>query len=238
MPSAPDRPTAAAVIVAAGRGTRLGAADKILLPLADRPLLAHSIDAAEAAETILDIVIVAGLHTKAQIERLVAASSWRKVRHVALGGDRRQDSVEAGLRLVRDDVDVVAVHDGARPLAEPGLFDACVRAAATHGGAIAAIPVADTLKRVQSGLVVATVPRDDMWAAQTPQACRASLLRAAFAHVTANRLEVTDEAGLMEAFGVPVAVVPSTSRNIKITRPDDLQIAEALLTLNQGSRHR
>src|SRR4051812_10046128 len=101
MQRAPERqPTAAAIIVAAGRGTRLGAQDKILLSLAGRPLLSYSLDAAEAAASVAEIIVVAGLHTKAQIERLVAGSGWRKVRQVALGGERRQDSVEAGLRLV------------------------------------------------------------------------------------------------------------------------------------------
>jgi 2-C-methyl-D-erythritol 4-phosphate cytidylyltransferase len=232
MSSPPNEPVAAAIIVAAGRGTRLGAPDKILLPLAGMPLLAHSVAAAEAADTVADIIIVAGMHTKATIEQLVAHSTWKKVRHVALGGERRQDSVEAGLRLVPNDIDVVAVHDGARPLATPELFDACVRAAAQSGAAIAAVPLADTLKRVVSGVIVETVPRDEMWAAQTPQAFSTSLLRTSFAHAAANGLDVTDEAGLMEAMGVPVSIVPSTSRNLKITRPEDLPIAEALLSLD------
>jgi 2-C-methyl-D-erythritol 4-phosphate cytidylyltransferase len=221
-------PLAAAIIVAAGRGTRLGAADKILLPLAGKPLLAHSIDAAEASDSIAEIVVVAGLHTKAQIETLVARSRWRKVSHVALGGDRRQDSVEAGLRLIGPGIEVVAVHDGARPLVTPDLFDACVRAAAESGAAIAAMPVADTLKRVIDGVIVATIPREQVWAAQTPQAVRTDLLRRSFAHAASAGIEVTDEAGLVEALDIPVVVVPSTARNLKVTRPDDLHVAEAL----------
>jgi 2-C-methyl-D-erythritol 4-phosphate cytidylyltransferase len=161
MQSAPEA-SAAAIIVAAGRGTRLGDAGKILRPLGDRPLLNFSIDAAEAASSVSDIIIVAGPHTIAQINRIVAESNWAKVRHVALGGDRRQDSVEAGLRLVRSHIAVVAVHDAARPFATPGLFDACVAAAFQQGAAIAAMPVADTLKRVSAGVVTETLPRDDL----------------------------------------------------------------------------
>lgn len=238
MPPASKRANAAAIVVAAGRGTRLGAADKILLTLAGRPVLSYSIDAAEAAGSIADIIVVAGLHTKAQIERLIADSGWQKVRHVALGGDRRQDSVEAGLRLVRSDIDIVAIHDGARPLATPELFDACVAAAIQSRAAIAAVPLSDTLKRVDSGRIVETLPRDNLWSAQTPQVFEARLLRDAFHHANARGLEVTDEASLMEALGIAVHIVPSTTRNVKITRPEDLQIAEALLSIAKGSRAR
>lgn len=230
--------SAAVIIVAAGRGTRLGAPDKVLLELAGRPLLCYSIDAAESARTVVETVVVAGLHTKAQIERLLDAGRWRKARQVALGGDRRQDSVEAGLRLISSDVEVVAVHDGARPLVTPDLFEACIAAARDHGAAIAAVPVTDTLKRVRNGFVAETVSRDEMWSAQTPQAVRADLLRESFAFAHAHRIDVTDEAGLMEARGVPVAVVPGSPRNLKITRPEDTVIAEALLrsAISSGTR--
>lgn len=215
--------------MAAGRGTRLGSAEKILLPLAGRPLLAYSIDAAEAARSIVDIIVVAGLHTKPSIERLVAGSRWRKVRHIALGGARRQDSVEAGLRLVGEHIDIVAVHDAARPLVTSDLFDSCIVAARETGGAIAAVPVTDTLKRVEGGRILGTLPREHTWAAQTPQAVELSLLRQAFAGAAASGREFTDEAGLLEALGITVTVVPSTPTNLKITRPDDLELAEALL---------
>lgn len=222
-------PRAAAIIVAAGRGTRAGAPDKILLALAGRPLLCHSIEAAERATSIVDIIIVAGLHTKSRIEQIVSEHAWTKVRQVALGGERRQDSVEAGLRLVRPAIATVAVHDAARPLAPSALFDACVSAAEEHGAAIAAVPVADTLKRVSAGMVSETVSREDMWAAQTPQAFRSDLLRASFKYAHQHAIAVTDEAALFEAQGLPVAIVPSTSRNLKVTRPEDLLVAEALL---------
>lgn len=228
-----ERGTAAAIIVAAGRGTRLGAADKILLPLAGRPLLSYAIDAAEACNLIREIIVVAGLHTKSRIEQLVSQEHWRKVRHVALGGERRQDSVEAGLRLVSTDVEIVAVHDGARPLVDAQLFADCVEAASRTGASIAAAPIADTLKRVEAGRIVETVPRDNMWAAQTPQAVRAALLRAAFADAHSTGRSVTDEAGMIEAMGLPVEIVPSSFRNLKVTRPDDVMLAEAIL---QASR--
>lgn len=238
QPARSSRSPAAAIIVAAGRGTRLGAPDKVLLPLAGRPLLAYSIDAAEAAASVAEIIVVAGLHTKAQIERLVDGAAWRKVRHVALGGERRQDSVEAGLRLVSAGIEVVAVHDGARPMVTPDLFDDCVAAALRSGAAIAAVPLTDTLKRVSGDLVVETVPRDEMWAAQTPQAFGTALLRESFAFAHANGLTVTDESSLLEARGIPVTIVKSSPRNLKITRPDDLALAEAMLALERKGGRR
>lgn len=230
MPSA-SRTTdgAAVIIVAAGRGTRLGTPDKILIPLAGRPLLSYAIDAAEASRSVHDVIVVAGLHTKLAIERLVTASRWKKVRHVALGGERRQDSVEAGLRLVDASRDVVVVHDGARPMVTSETFDRCIASARAHGAAIAAVPVVDTLKRVSGELIDSTVSRDGLWAAQTPQAVRTALLREAFAHANALHLDVTDEAGLMEAYGLGVRVVPGSPWNVKVTRPDDVPFVEALL---------
>ena len=221
-------PCATAVIVAAGSGTRIGDPAKVMLPLAGRPLIAHALDAADAASTVADIVVVAGTHTLGPIESLVERGGWRKVRRVVLGGVRRQDSVEAGLLATDPTADVVAVHDGARPLVTPALFDACVAAARLHGAAIAAIPVADTLKRVRDGLIAETIARDALWAAQTPQAARRDLLVAAFAAAHRLGLQVTDEAGLLEAAGIAVAVVPGLPANFKITHGDDLRLAEVL----------
>jgi 2-C-methyl-D-erythritol 4-phosphate cytidylyltransferase len=222
-------PLAAAIIVAAGRGTRIGEPDKILMHLGRRPILAYSVDAAEAARSITDIVLVAGIHTKERVEQLVNAFGWKKVRHVVLGGERRQDSVEAGLGLVRPEVDVIVIHDGARPFAPPALFDACTSEAARTGAAIAAAPVTDTLKRSVGRNVGETIPRENIWAAQTPQAFRADLLRNAFAYAHERGLDVTDEAGILEAQDIAVRIVPSTPRNLKITTSDDLELAEALV---------
>jgi len=136
--------------------------------------------------------------------------------------------VETGAAELAPDIDVVAIHDGARPLATAALFDACVSAAVTYGAAIAAAPIADTLKRVSAGKIEETVSREHLWAAQTPQAFRIDLLRQAFKYAAGKKLEVTDEASILEAMGIPVAVVPSTSANLKITHQDDLWLAEAL----------
>jgi 2-C-methyl-D-erythritol 4-phosphate cytidylyltransferase len=218
-----------AVVVAAGRGERFGDASKIMLPLAGRPMLAHVLDAIEGALLVRAVVLVAGEHTRPAVEDLVAEGGWAKPRAVVQGGPRRQDSVAAGLGATPADAPVVVVHDGARPLASARLFERCVEAALVHGAAIAAVPVSDTIKRVRDGLIAATVPRDDLWAAQTPQAFRRELLAAALVSPVAAETTFTDEAGLLEALGHPVAIVPGDRSNIKITVPDDLAVAEALL---------
>jgi 2-C-methyl-D-erythritol 4-phosphate cytidylyltransferase len=226
---APEQPRAVAIIVGAGRGTRFGAVNKILAPLAGRPLLAYSIDAAQHATSVDAIVVVVGSHIRARVLELVAREVWPKVAAVVEGGERRQDSVAAGLAVLPASVELVAIHDAARPLAPTALFDDCLADARAHGAAIAAIPVADTLKRVVADRVVATVPRVGLWAAQTPQAFRVEILRRGFAYADREDLEVTDEAALAEAIGVDVWVVAGTSANLKITRPADLATAEALV---------
>jgi len=218
---------ATVVVVAAGCGQRMGVPDKILLPLAGRPLLAHLLDTLERATTVREVVLVVGSHTRAAVETLIEGGSWRWSLKLVGGGERRQDSVAAGLAVVAPASTVVLVHDGARPLAPAALFDRCAEAAAREGAAIAAIPVADTLKRVAGGRVVATVERGGLWAAQTPQGFRRDLLAAVMARC--GGAAVTDEASLLEALGILVAVVPGTPANLKVTHAEDLAVAEAML---------
>ncbi len=226
LPS-PDR--VAAVVVAAGRGRRLAAPDKVLLPLAGQPMLAWSLAAIEATPQIGTVVVVAGEHTIAAVEALVQARGFHKVAAIVPGGERRQDSVAAGLAALPARTEVVLIHDGARPLADEDLFRRCAEAAAATGAVIAAMPVADTLKRVTDadGVISGTVDRSGLWAAQTPQAFRLDVLRQAFA--TNAGADVTDEALLCEAAGIPVRVVPSSSANLKVTHPEDVAVADALL---------
>jgi 2-C-methyl-D-erythritol 4-phosphate cytidylyltransferase len=227
--SAPDRSLATAVIVGAGRGTRFGTADKVLTPLCGRPLLTYSLDAAENAQRVSAIVVVAGEHLLDAVAALIASGRWPKVVATVTGGDRRQDSVANGLAAVPAGTSLVAVHDAARPLVTASLFDACIAAAQRCGAAIAAVPISDTLKRVDGDRIVETVSREGLWAAQTPQAFRLDILQSAFASAAESGREVTDEASLLETAGVPVRVVPGSVANLKVTRPEDLETAEALL---------
>lgn len=192
-------------------------------------MLAYVLDAIEQAETIRETVLVAGEHTVRDAEALLVGSVWTKPIRLAIGGDERQVSVANGVLATDAESWVVAIHDGARPLVEASLFDRCARAAAEHGAAIAATPVGDTIKRVEGRRITGTVPRDDLWAAQTPQAFRRELIAAALDSDVARSHSFTDEAGLFEALGLPVKVVTGDRANLKITHAGDLAIAEALI---------
>ncbi len=222
-------PRTAAVVVAAGRGERVGVPAKVLLPLAGRPVLAHVLDTLDAAASISEIVLVAGVHIRAEAGDLLAAGGWHKPIAVVAGGALRHDSVRLGLAAVSPAMDYVAIHDGARPLASADLFDQCIAAAIEHGAAIAAIPVPDTLKRVRDGLIETTVDRAGLWAAQTPQVFRRSLLLEVIA--APHDGAITDEAGLFEALRLPVAVVTGSATNLKITHPGNLHLAEGIVAM-------
>lgn len=221
--------TVGAVIVGAGRGERMGGVDKVFAPLGERPILAYSIAAFEASRLVHFIVVVLGAHNLAQGEALVRAGRWRKVVAVITGGERRQDSTCRGIAALPP-CDLVAVHDAARPFVTTDLIRRGVETALTHGAAVAAMPVKETIKQVRDdGLVVATPPRETLWAAQTPQIARRDALAAALAQAADRGATVTDEAAALEAAGQPVAVFAGSYTNIKVTTPEDLVLAAALL---------
>jgi 2-C-methyl-D-erythritol 4-phosphate cytidylyltransferase len=226
----------AAVIVAAGRGERMGLPDKVLLSINGEPVIQLSLRAADAASRVEQIVVVAGAHCREQIAGIVERLKLATPVTVVEGGARRQDSVLSGVVAARSlGASVVAVHDGARPLVPPALFDQTLDAAERSGAAIAAVPVVDTIKRVHDGQVVETVPRDELCAAQTPQAFVIDRLLAAFAEADRLGLTVTDEAGLFEALAWPVVVVPGDPMNLKLTYPGDITLLEALATSRAAS---
>jgi 2-C-methyl-D-erythritol 4-phosphate cytidylyltransferase len=203
-----------AIVVAAGGGARFGGA-KQFAPLGDSTVVDRSVGVARSACD--GVVAVVPADTEWQPAAAV---------RVTTGGATRSDSVRAGLACVPADADVVVVHDAARPLASPALFARVI--AAVRGGADAAVPVlplADTVKRVRDGVVVETVPRDDLVAVQTPQAFRRDALERAHAGAGVD----TDDAALVEAGGGKVVVVEGDPRNFKVTVPEDLALARVLL---------
>lgn len=220
---------ASVVIVAAGRGERYGPAAKILELVGGRPMLEWSIVAAIEAQCVRDVIVVTGQRTEHAIAELVHATQWTKPVAMVRGGDRRQNSVAAGVETVPSDREVVLIHDAARPLVESALFDACARAASIFGAAIAAIPVTDTLKLAADNVIDQTVSRNGLWAAQTPQGFRLDTIRAAIEHGRVSGLEVTDDASMVEAAGGAVHVVPGSRSNLKVTYPDDLELIDILL---------
>jgi 2-C-methyl-D-erythritol 4-phosphate cytidylyltransferase len=205
------------VVVAAGDGVRFGGPKQFVL-IRGTPMVDWSVGAARSAADGVVLVL------PPEDPHLLAGDA-RGADAVVAGGTTRSSSVRAGLALVPTDADIVLVHDGARPLASPGLFRAVVDA--VKEGADAAIPavaLCDTLKRVRFDEVVETVAREDLVAVQTPQAFKASLLRDA--HSKGD--EATDDAALMERLGATVRVVPGEPRNLKVTTPSDLELVQAL----------
>jgi len=232
---------AAALIVAAGAGVRMGqSGPKAFLMLEGVSLLERCVRTFDAHPGVDRIVLMvpSGLEPKAR----EVVSAYRKLRSVAAGGDRRQDTVQLGLdRLAGHSPSapgldtLVLIHDAARPLVEPGLITAVIEAAARSGAAVPGIPASDTVKQVGSGaetsprFLAGTLDRKELVLAQTPQGFRLSLLREAYARADADRLEATDDARLVELMGHRVELVPGSKFNIKVTEPEDLLIAAALL---------
>ena len=217
------------IIVAAGSSQRMGF-DKLLALLGDRPVLAHTIDAFERTESVNEIILMARPERVSEFEELVRQNVFRKVRDVIPGGERRQDSVRAGLERVSAETTFIAVHDAARPLVTPEQIERVFALAGTHGSAALAEPITSTLKRAdESCVVTGGVPRENLYAMQTPQIFARDLLDRAYAAVAANNLSVTDEVSAVEHLGEKVVLLPNEEWNIKITYPRDLLLAQAAL---------
>jgi 2-C-methyl-D-erythritol 4-phosphate cytidylyltransferase len=222
----------AAVIVAGGSGQRFGK-DKLFLPLGGRPLLAWSILAFDAAPSVAEIVVVLSEANLRSGQRLVDRLQVQKPIRVLLGGPRRQDSAGNGLRAVRR-ATYVAIHDGARPFVTTELIEQGYAVARQVGGAVAGVPVTDTIKVVGSqNLIEHTPNRARLWAAQTPQIFRYDLLIAA--QLQNGEADVTDDAELFERAGHRVALYPGSSENVKLTRPEDLPFIRSIARRRQAS---
>jgi 2-C-methyl-D-erythritol 4-phosphate cytidylyltransferase len=222
----------AALIPAAGRGQRMGLnVEKQFLQLRGKPLLAYTLAQFEATPDIDRIVVIVpqGRETFCYQE-IVEPEGFRKVTHIIAGADTRQLSVMAGFRCLDEDVEIVVIHDGARPFVTPSLIRTAIEAAIQDGSAVAAIPESDTMKRVSGeGTVIETVDRRNLWRAQTPQAFRRSILQRALAYATQHNLDATDEASLVESMSWPVRIFKGSRWNFKITSPDDMVLAELVL---------
>ncbi len=215
-----------AVIVAAGRSTRMGGVDKTFAPILGVPLVAHTLDRFESCPQVDQVVLVLSEDSLDRGRALVQERDYRKVAHVCAGGQRRQDSVRNGLELLTP-CEWVLVHDGARPCLDQAMLRRGLDAAAEFGSAVAGVPVKDTIKKVTQGQMVSETPdRSQLWAAQTPQVFRYDLFLTA--HRTCTK-DVTDDAAMIEALGHPVKMFQGSYENIKVTTTDDLVIAELFL---------
>ena len=214
-----------AIIVAAGSSRRMDGVDKLFFSLGGQPLLARATQPFQDCPRVHRIVVVVSGEKEKLCRSLVTGEEWSKVSDICLGGERRQDSVVAGLKRLTD-CHWVIVHDGARPLVTVELIENGLAAAEETGAAAAAVPVTDTIKIVGDDRIVhETPPRQYLWAVQTPQVFRATIIAEAYSRA---RGEVTDDASLVEQTGGRVKLYAGSYGNIKVTTPDDLALAEVL----------
>jgi 2-C-methyl-D-erythritol 4-phosphate cytidylyltransferase len=221
-----------ALIVAGGKGTRFGRPlPKQYALLAGVPILVRTLRVFDDCDAVDQQVVAVPAEDVARVRTaMIDPAGLRKPVAVVGGGPRRQDSVVNGLVAVPAAAELVVIHDAVRPLVSCAAISACVHAARQHGACIVAQPVWDTLKRSSAaGCIEATLPRERLWMAQTPQAFRSDLIRTAHARARRGQAPATDDASLVERMGVAVHIVPGSQRNLKITTPEDLALAEALL---------
>jgi 2-C-methyl-D-erythritol 4-phosphate cytidylyltransferase len=221
-----------AIIAAAGQGLRMaGKRPKQFLELAGTPIIFHTLQAFEQCDSIQEIIVVISAAESAGFLSLAGKRELRKLRKVVPGGTTRAESVLRGLQAVREaTVEIVAVHDAVRPFVTPDEIARTVAAAQVEGAAILVSCPVDTVKEIRDGAVVKTLRRDDLRNALTPQCFQYKLLRRAYEQADVFDPELTDESSLVERLGERVAIVEGSARNIKITRPEDLVLAERLLT--------
>lgn len=220
-----------AVIVAAGTASRMGGIDKVMAELCGEPMILRTVRAFQESDVIRSIVIVTRQDLLEPIRQL--CTGMDKVCAVVEGGSSRQESVELGLCALPKETVLAAVHDGARPLISQAVIDRTVRAAHTYNAAAPAIPVKDTIKVAKGGIVAATPDRSKLRAVQTPQVFNLDLLKGALEKARQDNAEVTDDCSAVERLGMSVKLVEGDERNIKVTTPVDLKIAQ--LFLEEGS---
>lgn len=222
-------PYCVCIIAAAGSSSRMGGQDKLLAPLDGRPVILHTLRALDASPYIHEIIIVTRSESLVELGALCRDARLQKVTQVLLGGATRLESVYKGVGQVSDTAKLIAVHDAARPLVSQEVIAAAVNAATRCAAAAPALPVKDTVKEIEGERVTATLERSSLRAVQTPQVFDADLLRAALQKAMDEGWEVTDECSAVERLGATVILTQGDERNLKITTPTDLVVAEALL---------
>lgn len=217
------------VIVCAGKSTRMGGVNKILLPLGDRKVIGVTMQAFQSCESVYEIIIVAREDDIPAIQAEAEAAGITKLAACTTGGATRQESVINGIRKISKETELVAVHDGARPLVKPEHIEKVIKDASVFGGATLGVPVKDTIKTVDGGLIIDTPPRSSLYITQTPQIFKRNLYFEGIDFALEHGLDFTDDCQLVEAIGGKVAMTVGDYTNIKITTPEDIDIAEVLL---------
>ncbi|MBR4284264.1 MAG: 2-C-methyl-D-erythritol 4-phosphate cytidylyltransferase [Anaerotignum sp.] len=229
------KPICTAVIVAAGKGRRMGTeVSKQFLPLGGKEILAHSVEKFEKADNIRNIVLVTGEDSLQDVRDMAQEYGWKKITSVVAGGKERQDSVWNGLQAVSSDTEIVLIHDGVRPFVTEGILNHSIETAVEMGGCVAGVPAKDTIKVCNNeNIAIATPDRSTLWQVQTPQTFQKELIIQAYQKAKAEGFVGTDDASLAEYSGCPVKVIMGSYRNIKITTKEDLLIGEAFLKEEQ-----
>lgn len=233
----------AVIIAAAGEGRRMGQqTPKPYLHLGGKPILAHTVEIFEKVPEVREVTVVVHPDDLDYCqEKVISPFGFKKVLRLVPGGKERQDSVYHALKTLQreDDLEIILVHDGVRPFTAPDHIQRVIQGARQHGAAILGWPAHDTLKRVNpQSEVIHTLDRQDIWQIQTPQAFQAGLLWRAFVDAYSRNFYGTDEASLMEELNLPVVVIPGSPFNLKITTPEDLVLAEALLPVLKRMRRK
>ena len=219
------------VIVCAGNSTRMGGVNKILLPLGERLVIGVTMQAFQKCESVGEIIIVARESDIPAIREEADKAGITKLKECTTGGATRQESVINGIRCISKGVQLVAVHDGARPLVKPEHIEKVIKDASVFGGATLGVPVKDTIKTVDGGHIIDTPPRSSLYITQTPQIFKRDLYFEGIDFALEHGLDFTDDCQLVEAIGGKVAMTVGDYTNIKITTPEDIKLAEVLLKL-------
>lgn len=221
------------IIVCAGNSTRMGGVNKILMPLGDRLVIGVTMQAFQACGSVSEIVIVAREADIPAIKAEAEAAGITKLTACTVGGATRQESVINGVKQISKEAELVAVHDGARPLVKPEHIEKVIKDASVFGGAALGVPVKDTIKTVNDGLISDTPPRKFLYITQTPQIFKRQLYFEGIDFALEHGLDFTDDCQLVEAIGGKVAMTTGDYTNIKITTPEDIKLAEVLLAMQE-----
>lgn len=224
------------IIPAAGQGKRMGAGkNKLLLEVNQRPILIHTLMIFEEDEQCEGIILAISPEDEMEFRELITRYHIHKITAITFGGKERQQSVYNGLKAARQ-TGIILVHDGARPFVQLANIHALIHATEQYGAAVLAVPMKDTIKRVHDNEVIETVERSSLWAIQTPQAFRVSILLAAHEAAIKSQFIGTDDASLVEQMNVPVKIVEGSYDNIKLTTIEDLYFADAIMRKRQLNR--
>lgn len=229
------KPICTAVIVAAGKGKRMGTEiSKQFLPLGGKEILAHTVQKFEKAKKIRDIILVTGADSLQDVQEMAQEYGWEKIVSIVAGGKERQDSVWNGLQQVAADTEIILIHDGVRPFVTEDILNISIETALEMGGCVAGVPAKDTIKVCDGeNIAIATPDRNALWQIQTPQTFRKERIVKAYEQAKEDGFVGTDDASFAEHCGYPVKVIMGSYRNIKITTKEDLIIGEAFLKEEQ-----